>query len=177
MKPRNIVRVALLLSTVLSFLAFASSKSGVHPVALAHAQGASESSHCQPIGGTVMTNLGVVDQSTTLGVVSGDLQGAVAATILNVEVGPNGTSIFTVQHHFVTQAGDTILVDQATATTKEIVPGSGLYAILNYPVHIKGGTGRFAGAMGDFNNIGAADLSSGRTVFRYSGQVCFAGNN
>lgn len=179
MKLRNIVRVALLLSMALLFLAFASGKSGVHPVAFVHVQGASESSHCQPIGGTVMTNLGVVDQSTTLGVVSGDLQGAVAATILNIEPGPagTGTTVFTVQHHFVTQAGDTILVDQATATTKEVVPGSGLYAILNYPVHIKGGTGRFVGATGDFNNIGAADLGSGRTVFRYSGQVCFAGQD
>jgi len=56
-----------------------------------------------------------------------------------------------------------------------VVPGSGLYAILNCPVHIKGGTGKFAGATGDFNNIGVADLGSGRAVFRYSGQVCFAG--
>ena len=137
------------------------------------AQGNSSRRHCQPIGGTVMTNLGVVDQSTTLGVVSGDLQGAVAATILNV-VRDSGRTIFTVQHHFVTQAGDIILVDQATATTKEVVPGSGLFGVLDYPVHIIGGTGRFAGATGDFNNIGAADLGTGRTVFRYSGQVCFA---
>jgi hypothetical protein len=32
----------------------------------------------------------------------------------------------------------------------------------------------FAGATGDFNNIGAGDLSTSRTIFRYSGQVCFA---
>jgi hypothetical protein len=58
--------------------------------------------------------------------VDGDLRGAVAATILNVAPGSNGTTVFTVQHHFVTQAGDAILVDQATATTKEVTPGSGL---------------------------------------------------
>lgn len=140
------------------------------------AQSSQEQPHCQPIGGTVMTNLGVVDQSTTLGVVSGDLKGAVAATILNVAPGAGGTVLFTVQHHFVTESGDTILVDPATATTKEVAPG--LFAILNYPVHIKGGTGKFASATGDFNNIGAAELDAdgvhGRTVFRYSGQVCFA---
>jgi hypothetical protein len=135
--------------------------------------------HCQPIGGTVMTNLGVVDPSTTLGTVDGDLKGAVAATILSVGPGADGTVIFTVQHHFVTQTGDTIMVDRAVATTKEVAPG--LFAILNYPVHIKGGTGKFAGATGDFNNIGAAELNAdgitGRTVFRYSGQVCFVAPN
>ena len=71
-------------------------------------------------------------------------------------------------------------MDQATATTKETVPGSGLYTILDYPVHIKDATGKFkdatgkfAGTTGDFNNIGAADLGTGRTVFRCAGQVCF----
>ena len=147
---------------------------GSLPNSRSYAQSKNTAPHCIPIGGTVMTNLGVVNQSTTLGIVDGDLKGAVAATILNEAPGPGATTIFTVQHHFVTQAGDTILVDQATATAKEVVPNSGMYAILDYPVHIKGGTGRFAGATGDFNNIGAADLGTGRTVFRYSGQVCFA---
>ena len=140
------------------------------------AQSSNAQPHCQQIAGTVMTNLGVVDQSTTLGIVKGDLEGAVAATILNVAPGNGGTVLFSVQHHFVTEAGDTIVVDPATATTKEVAPG--LFAILNYPVHIKGGTGKFAGATGDFNNIGAAELNpdgvTGRTVFRYSGHVCFA---
>ncbi len=53
--------------------------------------------HCQPIGGTVMTNFAVVNDSTTLGVVDGDLEGAVAATILNITQGSNGTVVFTVQ--------------------------------------------------------------------------------
>ena len=176
MTLRNILRIGLLLSLTFLFLAIVADRRGIRSAPVAYAQGGSSDTHCRPIGGTVMTNLGVVNESTTLGVVDGDLKGAVAATILNVAPGSDATTtIFTVQHHFVTQAGDTILVDQATATTKEVVPGSGLYAILNYPVHIKGGTGKFAGATGDFNNIGAADLSSGRTVFRYSGQVCFAG--
>ena len=176
MTLRKIARIGLFLSLAFLVLAFATHKRGFQATPLAYAQSSSPQPHCHPIGGTVMTNLGVVNESTTLGVVDGDLKGAVAATILNVAPGSDATTtIFTVQHHFVTQAGDTILVDQATATTKEVVPGSGLYAILNYPVHIKGGTGKFAGATGDFNNIGAADLGSGRTVFRYSGQVCFAG--
>ena len=148
-------------------------------VSVGAAQNSEATPHCKEIGGTVMTNLGVVDNSTTLGVVDGDLKGAVAATILNVAPGSGGTVLFTVQHHFVTPAGDNILVDPATATTKEVEPG--LFAILNYPVHIKGGTGKFAVATGDFNNIGAAELNAdgvhGRTVFRYSGQICFAAPN
>jgi hypothetical protein len=174
MKLKNVGRIGLFLFLSVLVVAFAANRRGLPASPVAYAQASSSEPHCRPVGGTVMTNLGVVDQSTTLGVVDGDLKGAVAATILNVAPGSGGTTVFTVQHHFVTQAGDTILVDQATATTKEVVPGSGLFASLNYPVHIKGGTGRFAGATGDFNNIGAADLGTGRTVFRYSGQVCFA---
>jgi hypothetical protein len=174
MTLRNIGRIAMLITVVALVLGLAGGRSGVARSAVAYAKSGSPESYCRPIGGTVMTNLGVVDQSTTLGVVDGDLKGAVAATILKVVPGSDGTTIFTVQHHFVTQAGDTIFVDQATATTKEVVPGSGLYAILDYPVHINGGTGRFAGATGDFNNMGAADLGSGRTIFRYSGNLCFA---
>jgi hypothetical protein len=41
-------------------------------------------------------------------------------------------------------------------------------------VHISGGTGRFDGARGDITNIGEVDLSKNATVFRYTGQVCFA---
>lgn len=168
---RSSVVAVILLGIAVSALVISA---GSLPNSRSYAQSTNAAPHCVPIGGTVMTNLGVVNQSTTLGTVDGDLKGAVAATILNIAPGSGGTQIFTVQHHFVTQGGDTILVDQATATTKEVVPGSGVYAILDYPVHIKGGTGRFAGATGDFNNIGAADLGTGRTVFRYSGQVCFA---
>ena len=139
---------------------------------VSHAQSGNSAPHCNAIGGTVMTNLAVVDQSTTLGIVEGDLRGSVAATILNVSEGADGTVIFTVQHHFVTDSGDTILTKQATATTTVVAPG--LYAVLSYPVQITGGTGKYAGATGQFNNIGAADLNTGRTVFRYSGHVCFA---
>jgi hypothetical protein len=156
---------------VMKFLFGATLLAGVGATQLSYA------GHCEQVGGTIMTNLAVVNESTTLGVVAGDLQGAVAATILNVTQGSNGTVVFTVQHHFVTQSGDTIFTDVAIATTAVIAPG--VYAILNYPVHVTGGTGRFAGASGDFNNIGTADLSSppGRTVFRYSGQICFAGHD
>jgi hypothetical protein len=84
---------------------------------------------------------------------------------------PNGTVLFNVQHHWVTESGDQIFFGPAVATT---VPLSQTrFAFVSYPAHITGGTGRFAGATGDLTNIGEADLQAG-TAIRYSGQVCFA---
>jgi hypothetical protein len=127
---------------------------------------------CHSVGGTFMTDLAVVDQSTTLGSATGDLKGAVTAAILNVSQNPDGTVSFTVQHHLVTDAGDTISFDQATAVTMPLTKS--LFAVLDYPVHINGGTGKYAKATGDLNSIGEVDLSTGRSVFRYFGKVCFA---
>jgi hypothetical protein len=135
---------------------------------------AGQSKHCTPAGGMLMTNLGAVDAVTTLGPVSGDLKGAVSATILSTE-GTGDTLILHVQHHWVTDSGDTLDFDRATATTTKVAPG--LYAIVTYPVHLKGGTGKYAKASGDFNNIGEADLVSGQIVLRYTGKVCFADGN
>ena len=59
----------------------------------------------------------------------------------------------------------------AEAKAKEVA--TGLYAILSYPVSISGGTGRFSGASGTVWNIGAVDLNTQRTIFRYQGDVCF----
>lgn len=134
--------------------------------------------HFASVGGTIMTNLAVIGTSTTLGTATGDLRGGVAATILKVSPGPSGTTIFSVQHHFVTETGDTILVRPAEATVAPVTPT--LFAVITYPLEIIGGTGKFAGATGSFYNIGEVDipnypdLAGGRTVFRYSGQVCLA---
>jgi hypothetical protein len=125
---------------------------------------------CAPIGGSVATNLGVVDANTTLGTATGDLAGAVAAAILEVAPGPNDTTIFTVQHHFVTERGDAVFVDKAKATAVMVAPG--LFAVVSYPVRITGGTGRFEGATGRIDNIGEVDLNRGLTVFRYTGRLC-----
>ena len=117
-----------------------------------------------------MTNLGAVDAATTMGPVTGDLRGSVGATILSTEV--NGSNlVFHVQHHWVTESGDTLSFDPATATSTPVAPG--LYAIVTYPVHLTGGTGKFAGGTGDFNNIGEVDLNSGQLVLRYFGKLCF----
>ena len=142
-------------------------------VAGAAAQKNNKRQQCQAVGGMLMTNLGAVDAATTMGPVTGDLRGSVGATILSTEV--NGSNlVFHVQHHWVTESGDTLSFDPATATSTPVAPG--LYAIVTYPVHLTGGSGKFAGATGDFTNIGEVDLNSGQLVLRYSGKLCFPAN-
>jgi len=129
--------------------------------------------HCVPVGGMLMTNFGAIDANTTMGTATGDLRGAVSGTLLGApQPGPGPTLVFMIQHHWVTESGDTLTFDPATATTVPL--SQTLFAVLTYPVHITGGTGKFAGATGDIKNIGEVDLSRQATVFRYSGQVCFA---
>jgi hypothetical protein len=130
--------------------------------------------HCQEAGGMLMTNLGAIDSATTMGPATGDLKGAVGATILSTEANGN-TLVFHVQHHWVTEAGDTLAFDPATATTTQVSPG--LYAVVTYPAHLTGGTGSYAHASGDLNFIGEADLNNGQIVLRYSGQLCFGTGN
>ena len=181
MTIQRIAGVALVLCSAVLLLSFASA-SGNPKAAAQPARGAGRPDldrRCVPVGGTVMTNFGAIDASTTMGTATGDLRGAVSGTLLGApQPGAGGTLIFHVQHHWVTETGDTLLFDPATATTAPL--GSGLFAIITYPVHLKGGTGRFAGATGDVTNIGevslpdAPDITGGTTIFRYTGQVCFA---
>jgi hypothetical protein len=132
---------------------------------------AGQNKHCTAAGGMLMTNLGAVDPATTMGTATGDLKGAVGATILSTE-GSGNTLILHVQHHWVTESGDTLDFSNATLTSTQVAPG--LYAVVAYPTHLKGGTGKFVGATGDFNSIGEADLVNGRIVVRYFGRICFA---
>jgi hypothetical protein len=130
----------------------------------------SKEPQCHAVGGTVMTDF--ISDTTTLGTATGDLRGGVSATL--VDQAPEGDAVvFFVQHHWVTDAGDVILSDVARATAKPVGPG--LFAIVSYPVKITGGTGRFAGATGRLDNIGELDATTGRTIFRYHGDVCLAG--
>jgi hypothetical protein len=135
----------------------------------AAAQSSNALPHCTPAGGSIMTNFVTAD--TTLGTATGDLRGAVSATLLGVAPAADSTVVFTIQHHWTTDAGDTVEMKVAEAKATEVAPG--LFAILSYPVSITGGTGRFAGASGTVSNIGAVDLNTQRTVFRYQGDVCF----
>ena len=145
--------------------------SGPSPAPKAAPRSTASERHCVPVGGTVMTNFGAIDANTTMGMATGDLRGAVSGTLLGPPQLVSGTVVFHVQHHWVTESGDMLTFDPAVATTAPI--SQTLFAVITYPVHVTGGTGKFAGATGDITNIGEVDLIAG-TVFRYSGQVCFA---
>jgi hypothetical protein len=121
------------------------------------------------------TDLAVVDPSTTLGLATGDLKGAVTAAILSVTQNSDGTVSFAVQHHLVTESGDSISFSRATAVSMPL--SATRYAVISYPVHINGGTGKYANARGELDSIGEVDLGSGQTVFRYSGTVCLVTGN
>ena len=171
MTLRKITHISFLVSLAVLLLAFIADGRG-HRLPTARADSDEANPNCAPVGGSIITNLGVIDQNTTLGMATGDLRGAVGATILSVSQGPGNTTLFHVQHHWVTESGDTIFIDKTTATTTQVAPG--LFAVLTYPVHFSGGTGKYNGATGDLTAIGEADLNTGHTVFRYSGKVCFA---
>jgi hypothetical protein len=170
----RITRIALLASLAVLLSAFLAN-SGSHPAAKVQPQSGS-GGNCMHVGGSIITNFGAVDANTTLGPATGDLRGAVAATLLTPPQQvtlPDGRTavVFNVQHHWVTESGDNIYFDHAVATTLPL--SATRFAVISYPAHITGGTGKFAGATGNLTNIGEADLQAG-TAFRYSGEVCFA---
>lgn len=167
---RKATGLAVFVSSLVLMLAL-KTQSKSHGALPAAPQQSGVAPHCVPVGGSISTNLGVIDANTTLGTAGGDLRGALAATILGIsQVG--GNTVFTVQHHWVTEAGETLFIDKTDATSAPVAPG--LFAITNYSLHISNGTGKFAGATGDLHLIGEVNLSAGQTAFRYSGQVCFA---
>jgi hypothetical protein len=173
MKVGGMAKISVAVVLAILLLAAVGQSGGRNATAGLRAPGGSNP-HCTAVGGSVMTNFGAIDQNTTMGTATGDLKGAVSGTILGQPQKVGNTVVFQVQHHWVTESGDTLDFEPATATT---VPLSAtLFAIVTYPVHLTGGTGKFAGASGEITNIGEVDLVKG-TVFRYSGQVCFGGED
>jgi hypothetical protein len=120
--------------------------------------------HCVQVGGTVMTNF--IAMGTTLGTATGDLKGAISAT---VTPGPAGT--FLLLHHWVTEAGDDIAFEPATAMATPIA--GNIFGVTYDHINVTGGSGKFDGATGVLTAFGAADFGRGQTVFRYSGEICF----
>jgi hypothetical protein len=131
------------------------------------------STPCHAVSGAISTNF--VDPSDTLGTATGDFKGGLGVHVLSVTPGPNGTTVLHNHHHWVTEAGDTILFDDADAVLFP-TPIPGLYAAsYTQGVKIIGGTGRFNHATGNLTTTyGAVDLTKGEVVLRYEGKVCFA---
>jgi hypothetical protein len=162
MKAKTLTQ-ALLLSGVAT--CFCSSQ-GWAVTAIEYAKGASGGAHCQQVGGGVLTNF--LDSTHTEGTSTGDIRGAVGVEIFGV----NG-NVYHVQHHWVTDSGDTIYVKDAFLT---LFPTSDPNRVLGDYLDgadIIGGTGRFNNATGKIFAFGAADLSLGQITLRYAGTVCF----
>jgi hypothetical protein len=133
-------------------------------------QNATATSTCQPIGGFISTYVGGFGANTTMGTVVGDLAGAVGVEILNISTAANGVVDVTVHHHWVTNTGDLLNIDEANLYGVDVVPG--LLAVTKYRVHIAGGTGRYQNTTGDINVIGEADFNTNHTALQFSGQLC-----
>ena len=135
--------------------------------------GFAKSPSCAAIGGAILTNLGGFGQidgtPTTLGQATGDLKGALGVQILSASA--DFTSI-TVQHHWVTENGESLVIDQAVAHGVFVAPG--LLAITDYKTHLSGGTGRYAHATADMTAIGEVDFNTGQAILRYRGTLCFS---
>ena len=140
--------------------------------------------NCKEVSGGIVTNFldekGTVNGNnfiaTTHGTVTGDLRGAVGIYVFSITPGPNNSIVAKVHHHWVTEAGDTIFLEDATANAFQVSTFTGVYAVGDdsYTVNIIGGTGRFAGATGKLSTIGVLDQSQGKVVLRYFGKICFA---
>jgi hypothetical protein len=144
--------------------------------------------NCQEVSGAILTNFLLNETgtiainngtpakfyATTLGTVTGDLRGAVGVYVLSPLLPGQPVQV---HHHWVTEAGDTIFLADASAPTYAINGINDVSATVNYTVKILGGTGRFADATGYLVSFGAVDFSDPahpRSILRYQGEICFA---
>jgi hypothetical protein len=133
--------------------------------------GATAQTRCHHVGGSIVTNF--VDSSDTLGSATGDLAGGLGVHVLSQEPRADGAILISVQHHWVTAAGDTVPLDEATVTLfPTSIPGFYAARYIDGVAVNHSGTGRFAGASGKLYGWGAVDFSQGALVLRYSGKIC-----
>jgi len=106
------------------------------------------------------------------------LKGAVGVQVLTVTPTATGLVLHN-QHHWVTESGDTILLNPADATAYTTPDNNRFLGDYLSGIEITGGTGAFEGATGTIFAFGAVDLNlgqvtSGQVTLRYAGTVCFA---
>src|SRR5260221_5190644 len=114
--------------------------------------------------------------AASIGTATGDLRGGIGVYFFSITGAGTPKVVAKVHHHWVTEAGDTIFLEDATANAFQVGTLAGVYGVGDdsYTVKIIGGTGRFADANGKLSLIGVLDTSQGKIVVRYQGTVCFA---
>ena len=148
-------------------------------ICLGAGPGLADKGKCRHVGGSVLTNFlqptnpacaSSFQNLCTAGTTTGDLRGGVGVSVQSIS-----GNVFHVQHHWVTETGDTIFVKDAFLTTFPTSDPNRVLADYLKGVEITGGTGRFEGATGLLSSVfGAADLKLGQITLRYAGTVCFA---
>lgn len=141
--------------------------------------GLADNPHCRQVGGGVLANfLPPADQACaasfqnlcTDGTATGDLKGSVGVSILGIS-----GNVYHVHHHWVTESGDTIFLNDAYLTAFPTSDPNRVLADYLDGVEFIGGTGRFEGATGKAFAFGAADLNLGQITLHCAGTVCFEG--
>jgi hypothetical protein len=148
-----------------------------------------DENQCKEVGGGIVTNFlaesGTVNSPnesnktfifTTMGTATGDLAGGIGVYIFSFTTA-GSSAVAKVHHHWVTNAGDTIDLADATANAHQVGTHAGIYATGgdDYTATITGGTGRFAHATGQLSFSGVLDQNQGTVVLRYQGTICFPG--
>lgn len=130
------------------------------------AQPAQAQAGCENVSGTITAHF--TGPTTIEGTVTGGLEGAVSAVILDIRPSGQGALHVQLQHTFVTVDGDELFtMDQAVLSP--VAPP--LYR-MNTRYTIVGGTGAFEMATGFLLNHGEVDLESGSVSLSYHGRIC-----